>query len=61
MNEEDREPPTGGPDPGERGETEPLLWACTRCGYHVEGAVPERCPECGAGRDEFDEVPKPGF
>ncbi|WP_424511428.1 rubredoxin-like domain-containing protein [Rubrobacter taiwanensis] len=39
----------------------PVLWACTRCGYRAEGELPERCPECGAPREEFDEVPVPGY
>ncbi len=37
----------------ERGETVPLNWACTNCGYRVEGELPEECPECGADREEF--------
>ena len=44
-----------------RGEAEPLNWACTVCGYHVEGELPEKCPDCGADREDFDEVPIPGF
>ncbi|BBL80848.1 hypothetical protein RxyAA322_27020 [Rubrobacter xylanophilus] len=44
---------------GERAE--PLLWTCTACGYHVEGELPEKCPECGADRGEFEEVPKPDY
>lgn len=47
--------------PGERGESVPLNWACTVCGYRVEGSPPQRCPDCGAGRAEFDEIPVPGF
>ncbi|MCA3749202.1 MAG: hypothetical protein IN808_08720 [Rubrobacter sp.] len=44
------------------GETEPLLWACLKCGYRVEGEPPpEKCPECGADKSEFEEVPKPGY
>ena len=49
------------PDPEGRGETETLNWACTRCGYRVEGELPGKCPDCGAPREEFDEVPIPGF
>jgi rubredoxin len=44
-----------------RGEAVPLNWACTVCGYHVEGELPEKCPDCGADREDFDEVPIPGF
>lgn len=46
---------------GEQGESVTLNWACTRCGYRVEGTPPERCPDCGADKEEFDEVPIPGF
>ena len=44
-----------------RGEAEPLNWACTNCGYRVEGELPEKCPECGADKEMFDEVPVPGY
>ena len=45
-----------------QGETEPIVWACTNCGYRVEGEPPpEKCPDCGADREMFDEVPVPGF
>jgi rubrerythrin len=44
-----------------QGESVPLNWACTNCGYHVEGELPEKCPECGEGREMFEEVPIPGF
>ena len=44
-----------------QGETEPLNWACTNCGYRVEGELPEKCPDCGADREMFDEVPVPGY
>ncbi|CAN5141389.1 hypothetical protein BH18ACT10_BH18ACT10_13940 [soil metagenome] len=54
------EPNAGGhEDPG--GEAVPLNWACTNCGYRVEGELPEKCPDCGANREEFEEVPIPGF
>jgi rubrerythrin len=43
------------------GEAEPLNWACTNCGYRVEGELPEKCPACGAAKEMFDEVPVPGF
>jgi rubrerythrin len=33
-----------------QGEAVPLNWACTNCGYHVEGELPEKCPECGEDR-----------
>ncbi len=39
-------------DENVRGETVPLNWACTNCGYRVEGELPEECPECGADREE---------
>jgi rubrerythrin len=38
---------------GEQGESVPLNWACTNCGYHVEGELPEECPERGASREEY--------
>jgi rubrerythrin len=41
-------------DENKRGETVPLNWACTNCGYRVEGELPEKCPECGEGREECD-------
>jgi rubrerythrin len=37
----------------EQGESVPLNWACTNCGYRVEGELPERCPECGADKEEY--------
>jgi rubrerythrin len=45
----------------EQGEAVPLNWACTNCGYHVEGELPEKCPDCGADREMFEEVPIPGY
>ena len=45
----------------EQGESVPLNWACTVCGYHVEGELPEKCPDCGADKEDFEEVPIPGF
>jgi rubrerythrin len=45
----------------EQGESVPLNWACTVCGYHVEGELPEKCPDCGADREDFEEVPIPGY
>jgi rubrerythrin len=44
-----------------QGEAEPLNWACTNCGYRVEGELPEKCLDCGADKEMFDEVPVPGF
>ncbi len=35
------------------GEAVPLNWACTNCGYRVEGELPEKCPECGADKDQY--------
>jgi rubrerythrin len=45
----------------DQGEAVPLNWACTNCGYHVEGELPEKCPDCGEGREMFEEVPIPGY
>ncbi len=36
-----------------QGEGVPLKWACTNCGYHVEGELPEKCPECGEDREGY--------
>jgi rubrerythrin len=44
-----------------QGESVPLNWACTNCGYRVEGELPEKCPECGSDREMFEEVPIPGY
>ncbi len=45
-----------------QGEAEPIIWACTNCGYRVEGKPPpEKCPECGEDKEMFDEVPVPGY
>ncbi len=49
------------PNPEKQGDSIPLKWACTECGYSVEGEPPEQCPECGAAKEKFDEVPIPGF
>ena len=38
---------------GEQGESVPLNWASTNCGYSVEGELPEQCPECGADKEEY--------
>jgi rubrerythrin len=46
---------------GNQGEAVPLNWACTNCGYRVEGELPEKCPDCGADKEMFDEVPVPGM
>jgi rubrerythrin len=45
----------------QQGEAVPLNWACTNCGYRVEGELPERCPECGEDKEMFEEVPIPGY
>lgn len=46
----------------QQGESVPLNWACTVCGYHVEGEPPPgKCPDCGADKEDFDEVPIPGY
>jgi rubrerythrin len=45
-----------------QGEAVPLNWACTNCGYRVEGELPKKCPDCGADREEFstpDATPVP--
>jgi len=44
-----------------QGEAEPINWACTNCGYRIEGELPEKCPDCGADKEMFDEVPVPGY
>ena len=49
------------PDPEARGDAEAMNWACTVCGYRVEGELPEKCPDCGADREDFDHVPVPGY
>ena len=43
------------------GEAELLNWACTNCGFRIEGELPEKCPDCGADKEMFDEVPRPGM
>lgn len=50
-----------GEKPEATGDADALNWACTNCGYRVEGELPETCPDCGAPREDFDEVPIPGF
>jgi rubrerythrin len=40
-------------DRDEQGVAVPLNWACTDCGYRVEGELPGECPECGADREEY--------
>jgi rubrerythrin len=49
------------PDPEGRGEADEINWACTVCGYRVEGELPERCPDCGSARENFEIVPIPGY
>ena len=44
-----------------QGEAEPINWACTNCGYRIEGELAEKCPDCGADKEMFDEVPVPGY
>jgi rubrerythrin len=29
------------------------IWICSVCGYTVEGEPPDKCPICGARRDQF--------
>ncbi len=47
--------------PDEQGEVELIKWAFTNCVYSVEGELPQKCPDCGADREMFDEVPVPGM
>ena len=47
--------------PEVQGDAEPIKWACTSCGYSVEGERPEKCPDCGADQEMFDQVPVPGM
>ena len=49
------------PDPEAQGDVELINWACTVCGYRVEGELPEKCPDCGADKEDFDQIPVPGF
>jgi rubrerythrin len=49
------------PEPEAQGDAEFMNWACTVCGYSVEGELPEQCPDCGAGKEDFESVPIPGF
>jgi rubrerythrin len=51
----------GGQEPGAKGEADKVMWACTNCGYSVEGEVPESCPDCGAPKEDFESVPVPGM
>ena len=44
-----------------QGEVEHVNWACTICGYSVEGDLPEKCPDCGADKEDFENVPIPGY
>ncbi|MBA2443137.1 MAG: hypothetical protein H0V53_12145 [Rubrobacter sp.] len=57
MYEEQRADDPESQTPGEEGGSVPLNWACTICGYRVE----EMLPDCGASKEDFDEVPVPGF
>lgn len=61
MSEEPRGADGEKPGPKAQGETETINWACTNCGYRIEGGLPEKCPDCGASREDFDIVPIPGF
>lgn len=29
------------------------MWRCTVCNFTMDGAMPERCPKCGAPQDKF--------
>ena len=46
---------------GAVGEVDAMNWACTVCGYSIEGVLPETCPDCGADKEEFENVPIPGM
>lgn len=37
--------------------TAPAYQVCQVCGYIVDGEPPERCPVCGAPREQFHPVP----
>src|SRR4028118_1019155 len=49
------------PDPEAVGEVDAMNWACTVCGYSIEGVLPETCPDCGADKEDFENVPIPGM
>ncbi|HLL58024.1 MAG TPA: hypothetical protein VK359_08905 [Rubrobacteraceae bacterium] len=49
------------PDAEAVGETESINWARTVCGYSIEGDLPEKCPDCGAAKEDFESVPIPGM
>jgi rubrerythrin len=51
----------GNQEPDAKGEADKVMWACTNCGYSVEGEIPESCPDCGAPKEEFESVPVPGM
>ena len=61
MSEEPRGAGGERPDPESQGDADAINWACTACGYRVEGELPEKCPDCGASREDFDIVPIPGM
>ncbi len=35
-------------------------YVCSVCGYSVEGAVPDKCPQCGAAKAKFNEAGSSG-
>ena len=45
----------------EQGESVPLNWACTVCGYHVEGELPERHRGYGAEKEQYVTPNAPPF
>ena len=49
------------PDPEAVGEVDAMNWACTVCGYSVEGELPKTCPDCGADKEDFESVPRIRF
>lgn len=32
------------------------LYICSTCGYTVEGSVPDKCPVCGKGKEQFRRI-----
>ena len=61
MSEEPRGADGDKPGHEGQGETDTINWACTNCGWRVEGELPGKCPDCGAAREDFDIVPIPGM
>ena len=49
------------PNPEAVGEVDAMNWACTVCGYSVEGQLPETRPDCSADKEDFESVPRIRF